>query len=67
MKPLISCLMVTQPGRETTIRKALACFRRQTYEPRELVVVQLEVHQLPRSSAVAASSSRFVSASTTTP
>lgn len=39
MKPLISCLMVTQPGRERTIRKALACFRRQTYEPRELVIV----------------------------
>ena len=39
MNPLISCLMVTQPGREALIRKAIACYRRQTYEPRELVIV----------------------------
>ena len=39
MPPLISCLMVTQPGREPLIRKAIACFRRQTYEHRELIIV----------------------------
>jgi len=39
VRPLISCLMVTQPGRETLIRRAIACFERQTYERRELVVV----------------------------
>lgn len=39
MKPLISCLMVTQPGREPLIRKAIACFHHQTYEPRQLVIV----------------------------
>ncbi len=39
MPPLISCLMVTQPGRATLIQKAVACFHRQTYEQRELVIV----------------------------
>lgn len=39
MKPLISCLMVTQPGREPLARKAVDCFRRQTYERCELVIV----------------------------
>lgn len=39
MNPLITCLMVTQPGRESLARKAVDCFRRQTYEPRELVIV----------------------------
>jgi glycosyltransferase involved in cell wall biosynthesis len=39
--------MVTQPGREPLIRKALACFRQQTYEHRELVVV----HDAPRQSS----------------
>ncbi len=47
MKPMISCLMVTQSGREPLIRKAHACFRRQTYERRELVVV----HDAPRQSS----------------
>lgn len=39
MPPLISCLMVTQPNRKLLIQKSVACFRRQTYEPCELVIV----------------------------
>ncbi len=56
MKPLISCLMVTQPGRETLVRKAVACFRRQTYERRELVVV----HDAPGSDALKPSFEQFL-------
>jgi len=36
--PMVSCMMVTNGDREV-IRHALECYRRQTYENRELVVV----------------------------
>jgi len=37
--PLISCLTVTQPGRAAQLAGSLHCFSRQTWSPRELVVV----------------------------
>ena len=40
--------MVTQPGREPLIRKAIACFHHQTYEPRQLVIVHDEPIQAGR-------------------
>jgi glycosyltransferase involved in cell wall biosynthesis len=36
--PLVSCLCPTW-GRVSMLRRAIACFLRQTYEPRELVVI----------------------------
>ena len=36
--PLVSCLMVTR-GRPELARRAVACFRRQTWDERELVIV----------------------------
>ena len=36
--PLVSCLCVTQ-GRVLLLQRAVACFRKQTYAPRELVVL----------------------------
>ena len=38
MRPLVSCLCVTRE-RVPMLRRAVACFAAQTYEPRELVVV----------------------------
>ncbi len=37
--PLVSCLMVTQPGREALLADSLACLGRQSYPDIELVVV----------------------------
>lgn len=39
MLPGVSCLMVTQPGREGLIRRSIECFNRQTLGPRQLVIV----------------------------
>ena len=36
---MISCLMITQAGRLAEISRAIACFRSQTFTPRELVIV----------------------------
>jgi len=41
--PLISCLMVTR-GRTQQARLAIACFMNQTYEARELVIVDDDPH-----------------------
>lgn len=38
-KPLVSCVMLTMPGREAFAAKAQACFTAQTYTPRELIQV----------------------------
>ena len=39
MEPLVSCLIVTQGGREALARRAIDCWRRQSYRPLELVIV----------------------------
>lgn len=36
---MISCLTVTQPDRLPELSRAIQCFRRQTFAPRELVIV----------------------------
>ena len=38
-KPLVSCLMLTMPGREKWRELALECFDAQTYPNRELLIV----------------------------
>lgn len=37
--PLVSCLCITQPGRESLLEQAIACFGAQTYPNTELVIV----------------------------
>lgn len=39
MKPLVSCVMLTKPGRERFMAEALECFESQTWPNREIVVV----------------------------
>ena len=39
MQPLISCVCLTIPGRAHFLRRAVECFRKQTWENRELIVV----------------------------
>jgi len=38
-RPLISCVMLTMPGREAMADEARRCFQRQTWLPRELIVI----------------------------
>ena len=38
MSDLVSCVMLTKPGREAMAARALRCYESQTYEPRELIV-----------------------------
>lgn len=37
--PLVSCLCITQPGRERFLAEAVACFEAQDYPNKELVIV----------------------------
>ncbi|MDX2253292.1 MAG: glycosyltransferase family A protein [Nitrospira sp.] len=37
---MISCLCITQPGREEFLKQAIACFNEQTFPDKELVIVE---------------------------
>jgi glycosyltransferase involved in cell wall biosynthesis len=46
--PLVTCLCLTMAGRKEFLKRAVECFRSQTYERRELIIAADSLDDLPR-------------------